>query len=91
MKYLLGIDFGGGSSKTTLISAKGTVLAENTVEYPTLHPTPGGCEQRAEDWVQALCENTAAILRLSGADPRDIAAVAVDSATHSFLPCDGDF
>ena len=91
MKYLLGIDFGGGSSKTTLISAKGTVLAENTVEYPTLHPTPGGCEQRAEDWVQALCENTAAILRLSGADPRDIAAVAVDSATHTFLPCDGDF
>ena len=32
MKYLLGIDFGGGSSKATLISVDGKIAAEHTVE-----------------------------------------------------------
>ena len=36
MKYLLGIDFGGGASKATLIDTSGNIIAENTVEYPTL-------------------------------------------------------
>ena len=38
MKYLLGIDFGGGASKATLINEKGNIIAENTAEYPTLYP-----------------------------------------------------
>ena len=39
MKYLLGIDFGGGASKATLIDVEGKIIAENTVEYPTYYPT----------------------------------------------------
>ena len=39
MKYLLGIDFGGGASKATLIDTCGNIVCENTVEYETLHPT----------------------------------------------------
>ena len=45
MKYLLGIDFGGGASKATLLDTEGTIVAENTVEYPTLYPQNGACEQ----------------------------------------------
>ena len=90
MKYLLGIDFGGGASKATLLDGNGTIRTEHTVEYPTLHPTELACEQRPEDWVRALCGNTAAILSESGVSPKDIAAVALDSATHSFLPCGED-
>ena len=41
MKYLLGIDFGGGASKATLIDTNGNIIAENTVEYPTLYPENG--------------------------------------------------
>ena len=33
MKYLLGIDFGGGSTKATLINTEGKIIAENSVEY----------------------------------------------------------
>ena len=29
MKYLLGIDFGGGASKATLLSEEGKIVAEN--------------------------------------------------------------
>ena len=91
MKYLLGIDFGGGASKATLLDAGGEIAAENTVEYPTLHPSAGACEQDPRDWIDALKQNTAAILQKSGVRPADILAVAIDAATHSSLLCDGDF
>ncbi|MBE6595015.1 MAG: xylulokinase [Ruminococcaceae bacterium] len=90
MTYLLGIDFGGGASKATLIGADGRIVAEHTVEYPTLHPTPAACEQNPEDWIAALCENAKTVLKKAGIAPREIAAVAVDSATHTSLVCDGD-
>ncbi len=91
MKYLLGIDFGGGASKATLLSDAGQILATHTVEYPTLHPFAGACEQSAENWIAALCENSRAVLKKSGIAPADIAAVAVDSATHTWLACDEAF
>lgn len=94
MPYLLGIDFGGGASKATLIDTAGNIAAESTVEYPTLHPTPDACEQRPEDWLRALCAVTRNILEtpVGGAPirPGDILALAVDSATHSFVPADAD-
>ena len=36
MRYALGIDFGGGASKATLLSEEGQIIATNTVEYKTL-------------------------------------------------------
>ena len=37
MKYVLGIDFGGGASKATLLDGTGKIVAQSTVEYPTLY------------------------------------------------------
>lgn len=91
MKYLLGIDFGGGASKATLIDINGSIIAENTVEYPTLYPAAGACEQNPQDWIDALCHNCKALLKKSGIDSCDILAVAIDSATHTSLVCDNDF
>lgn len=90
MKYLLGIDFGGGASKATLIDINGKIISENTVEYPTLYPEIGACEQDPKDWINALCENSKALLSKSGVNSADILCIAIDSATHTFLPCDGD-
>lgn len=91
MKYLLGIDFGGGASKATLLDTEGSIVAENTVEYPTLYPENGACEQDPADWIGALCENTCALLKKSGINSQDILAVAIDSATHTSLVCDRDY
>lgn len=85
MKYLLGIDFGGGASKATLLSTEGKIVSTNTVEYPTYHPNTGWCEQHCEDWYKALCENTTALIAKSGVSPEDIITIAIDSATHTFL------
>lgn len=67
MKYLLGIDFGGGASKATLIDTSGKIIAESTAEYPTYYPQ-GGCEQRPEDWQNALVENISVLKTKSGID-----------------------
>ena len=91
MKYLLGIDFGGGASKATLIDINGNIVAENTVEYPTLYPENGACEQNPNDWIDALCENTKALILKSGINSEDILSVAIDSATHTSLVCGENF
>ena len=81
MKYLLGIDFGGGASKATLLNTEGNIVAENTVEYPTLYPCSGACEQDPKDWIGALCENTQALLQKSGIEVSpSLLAVKNDSA-----------
>lgn len=91
MNYLLGIDFGGSASKAALIDTNGAIIAENTVEYPTIHPENGACEQNPRNWLSALCENIGAILEKSGISAKRILAVAVDSATHTSVLCDGNF
>ena len=91
MKYLLGIDFGGGASKATLIDQTGSIVAENTVEYPTIYLENGACEQSPRDWIKALCENTVALIAKSRINTKNIAAIAIDSATHTSLVCDERF
>jgi len=91
MKYLLGIDFGGGASKATLLDTQGNLVAQNTVEYPTLYPQNGACEQDPADWIAALKENIRKLLSENEIDSASILAVAVDSATHTFLVCDEHF
>lgn len=90
MKYLLGIDFGGGSSKATLIDTAGNIVAEHSVEYPTYYPSLGWCEQAPADWDQALAENVKGLFAESGIAPGDILAIAIDSATHTWVMCDRD-
>jgi xylulokinase len=91
MRYLLGIDFGGGSSKATLLDTSGNIVAESTAEYPTYYPSLGACEQSPEDWITALCENTRKLLDDTKIDSADIMCIAVDSATHTSVVCDNGF
>jgi xylulokinase len=91
MKYLLGIDFGGSSSKSTLINENGSIVAVSKSEYSTFHPSLGFCEQDPDSWITALCENTNALIKKSGIDAGDILSVAIDSATHTWIGTDESF
>ncbi len=82
MEYLLGIDFGGGSSKATLIDRNGDIVCTVSKEYPMYYPQDGWCEQNAKELYAALVENIRAILLKSRVAAGDIAALAIDSATH---------
>ena len=91
MRYLLGIDFGGGASKATLLCEDGRITATHTTEYPTAYPQPGYAEQDPQDWVKATCANIAGVLEKSGIAPDEIAAVSLDAATHTAVILDEDF
>lgn len=91
MKYVLGIDFGGGASKATLLSQDGKIAAVNTVEYETLYPKSGWTEQNPMDWYNATKENIKSVLKKSAVSPSDIAAVSLDAATHTAVITDGEF
>lgn len=91
MKYLLGIDFGGGSSKATLLSEKGEVIATSSYEYNTFYPSNGWTEQNPMDWYFATKENIKAVISESKIDAKDISAVALDAATHTAVVMDKDF
>lgn len=88
MKYLLGVDFGGGASKATLLGVDGKVYATATYEYPTYYPAPGCAEQDPEDWYKATVANVRAVMEKSGAAPTDILALSLDAATHTAVLCD---
>ena len=88
MRYLLGVDFGGSSSKATLLGEDGRVAATATCEYPTYYPQSGWAEQNPEDSWNAFVSNVRELLEKSGVAPEDIAAVALDAATHTAVLLD---
>ena len=83
MKYLLGVDFGGSSSKATLLGEDGRVYAAASREYPTYYPHNGWAEQDIFDSYDAMVGNIREILERTGIAPEDVAALALDAATHS--------
>ncbi len=88
MKYLLGVDFGGSSSKATLLGEDGKVYATAGKEYPTFYPENGWAEQDPDDSYRALTDNIREILKISGVKPCEIAALALDAATHTTVLLD---
>lgn len=83
MKYLLGVDFGGSSSKATLLGEDGRVYATATHEYPTYYPQNGWAEQDPDDSYNALVANIRHILTETGIAAEDVVALALDAATHT--------
>lgn len=91
MNYVLGIDFGGGASKATLLSEKGEVAAVCMVEYPTSYPKSGYAEQNPSDWYDATKTAISTLLKKSGIDSGSIAALSLDAATHTAVLADENF
>ena len=84
--YVLGVDFGGGASKATLLNEQGAVVATATAEYPTFYGENGKAEQDPMDWYGAACKNIRAVLR--GIDPLDVKCLCFDAATHTAVLMD---
>lgn len=82
MKYLLGVDFGGGSSKATLISEYGEKVCSVTCEYPMYFPHIGWAEQDPEDIYRSFISNVGIIIEKSHISPHDITAISLDAGTH---------
>ncbi len=85
---LLGIDFGTGGCKITVIDIKGFVLAEASQDYKTYHPKPRYCEQNPDDWFSALLTCISQIK--SKVNLHSIVGLSVDASTHNAVLLDKD-
>lgn len=91
MKYVLGIDFGGGASKATLLREDGKIVATSGTEYETFTTADGGREQNPNDWVNATFINIKNVLEASGVDGNDVECFCFDAATHTAVLLDENF
>ena len=87
--YALGIDFGGGASKATLIDESGLVVATATSEYKTFFGANGKAEQNPIDWYNAACKNIRTVLL--GVDKNLVKCICFDAATHTAVLTDENF
>ena len=84
--YVLGVDFGGGASKATLLDKNGKVVATATAEYPTHYGENGKAEQNPMDWYHAAVKNIKAVLK--GVNANEVKCLCFDAATHTAVLMD---
>ena len=85
---LLGIDFGTGGCKISVLDTRGNLVASASEELTTSHPRPGWAEQQPADWYRVLL-GCFSKLGASGLVPLErIVALALDGSTHNAVLLD---
>ncbi len=84
----MGIDFGTGGCKITIINPNGDIVAETSEEYETYHPKPSWCEQNPDDWFLALTCCLTKIKKSTNIDLNHIKSIALDGSTHNAVLLD---
>ncbi len=82
MDYLIGFDIGTTSTRCIIIESGGKLIASATKEYPMATPKPGWAEQDPDDWWRGVLSTIREVLKKSGIDPSDIAAVGLSGQMH---------
>ncbi len=100
-KYTIGIDFGSLSGRALLLDiSTGEEMASSVYEYPhgvMDKELPGGEKlgndyalQHPLDYLEVLYNTIPAVIKSSGADPKDIVAIGTDFTACTMIPCKSD-
>jgi len=87
-RYLLGIDYGTGGAKATIINDQCTVLGFGFEEYPIITPKPGWSEHDPSRYWDVACRIIQKSLKTAQINPKDIKGIAVSSALPSMVMID---
>ena len=88
MKYLIGIDLGTSGTKTVLFREDGTAVCSSTQEYLMYQPNNGWAEQDPADWWDAAVSTISRVIKESGIDAGDIAALGISGQMHGLVMLD---
>lgn len=77
MRYYLGLDNGGTTTKAAIFTADGREVAVSSVSTAMITPKPGFVERDMEEMWQANCTVIRDALKKSGAAPEEIAGVGI--------------
>ena len=77
MRYFMGLDNGGTTTKAALYDARGREIGVASRETQMLTPKPGWTERDMEEMWAANCAVLRDVLKSAGVSPEDVAGVAV--------------
>jgi xylulokinase len=80
--YLLGIDLGTSSTKTTIIDSDGRLISSAFQEYAFSIPRPGWAEMNPETWFQAAVITISEALKKSKLSPKEIIGIGITGLMH---------
>ena len=87
-RYILSHDIGTSSDKAVLVDFDGNITAMSTWDYPTYYPQPAWVEQDPEDYWQAVCRTSRAILEDTGIRPEEIRGIVFSTQAQGVIPVD---
>ena len=86
MNTYIGMDLGTSGLKMLLVTADGSILAENTQTYPVSYPHPGWSEQNPEDWYAAALRGLEQLL--AGQDALKVRGISFGGQMHGLVALD---
>jgi xylulokinase len=87
-KVILAHDMGTSADKAVLVTVDGQILDSVKTHYPILYPHPHWAEQDPEDWWNAVCETSRAVLRKARVPAGDVVGFVLSSQTQCLIPVD---
>ncbi len=88
MNLLLGLDYGTGGAKISIINDQGEELSYAFEEYPILTPKPGWSEHDPVNYWELACRIIKKALDSANINPAEIKGIAVSSALPSLVLVD---
>src|SRR6266545_5531690 len=87
-RYIITVDVGTSSTKTSLWTEAGQLVAHASSSYNLHRPEPLWAEIDGDVWWQAVCGTIQNVLATSGVDPVSIAGVGVDGVGWTLISVD---
>ncbi len=88
--FLLGIDYGTGGAKATIIDDQGNVLGFAFEEYPIITSNPGWSEHDPHRYWDCGCRIIKKSIKEARINPKEIRGIAVSSALPSMVMIDSN-
>lgn len=86
--YVIAHDLGTTGNKATLFDAEGQLCGSAFYGYGTDYARTSWAEQNPEDWWQAVCSSTRALLNQANVDKHDIACITFSGQMMGCVPLD---
>lgn len=87
--YYMGIDVGTSETKGLLIDRNCRIVLQSSIKHSMEHPKPGQYEHDAERvWWHDLCIVANTLIRDSGVEAKEIAALGISTLGSDCLPVD---
>ena len=89
-EYLCAFDMGTTGVKAGILTPDGKLIGTAYQEYGIMYPGPRMVEQSIEEMWQAQCETSQKLIKETGIDPADFAAIGISCQRATYVPLGKD-